>query len=215
MHQLEELKTRLANEEKEFKRSSDLSKESVISDSVFEARQTSYQVAKNRIAELEARLAVAKLGACEDTLQTALTRIDIARQKVIQAEQLLQESAPQAVTTGSVEDTYYRPGEYVQPGSPVVCLLPPENVKVRFFVPEDRLSDIPLGSIVNIRCDGVRELVPATVRFISNQAEFTPPVIYSVESRGKLCFMVEAFPNKTVTTLRPGLPVDIILNTTH
>jgi HlyD family secretion protein len=117
------------------------------------------------------------------------------------------QAAPQA---GEVFDTLYREGEWVAAGRPVVVLLPPRNIKVRAFVPETRIGAIQPGDRVLVTVDGVAAPFIGKVSFISPQAEYTPPVIYSRESRSKLVFMIEAiFDNQTAAKLHPGQPVDV------
>ena len=117
------------------------------------------------------------------------------------------QSAPQA---GLVYDTLYRQGEWVAAGKPVVALLPPQNIKVRAFVPEPRIGSIHHGDGVRVTVDGVRDPFIGKVSYISPRAEYTPPVIYSRETRDKLVFMVEAvFDPATAAKLHPGQPVDV------
>jgi HlyD family secretion protein len=111
-----------------------------------------------------------------------------------------------------VHDSLYRAGEWVAAGNPVVELLPPGNVKVRFFVPQAALPQIKPGQTVSVTFDGGSHAYPATVNYISTQAEFTPPVIYSRENRSKLVYMIEAkFSPADAADLRPGQPVDVEL----
>ena len=120
-----------------------------------------------------------------------------------------QQSAPAA---GQIHDTLYRQGEFVAAGNPVVVLLPPENVKVRFFVPQEKLAQIKVGGTVSVKPDGATNPFTATVNYISTQAEYTPPVIYSRETRANLVFMIEAkFSPADAAALRPGQPVDVKL----
>jgi HlyD family secretion protein len=93
---------------------------------------------------------------------------------------------------------------------PVIALLPPANIKVRFFVPEAILPTIAIGSAVRVRCDGCAEPIVARISFIARAAEFTPPVIYSLEERAKLVFLVEAR-TQTPERLRVGQPVSVAL----
>jgi HlyD family secretion protein len=117
-----------------------------------------------------------------------------------------------ATTNAFVQDTLYRVGEWVAAGKPVVQLLPPTNLKVRFFVPETVLPKIKPGQTVNVTFDGGQHAFPATVNYISATAEFTPPVIYSQENRAKLVYMIEAkFSPADASDLRPGQPVDVEL----
>jgi HlyD family secretion protein len=115
-----------------------------------------------------------------------------------------------APTNAFVQDTLYRQGEWVAAGNPVVVLLPPANVKVRFFVPETLLPEIKSGETVRVTFDGGQHSCSATINYISTEAEFTPPVIYSRENRAKLVYMIEAaFPSAEAAELRPGQPVDV------
>jgi HlyD family secretion protein len=111
---------------------------------------------------------------------------------------------------GTVEQIYYRPGEMVPASRPVLALLPPGNLKVRFFVPEIVLPNIAYGDTVRIGCDGCANDLTARVSFIARQSEFTPPVIYSLEERSKLVYMIEALPQQP-GGLRVGQPVDVKL----
>jgi HlyD family secretion protein len=112
--------------------------------------------------------------------------------------------------TGTIQEVYYRPGEMVPAGRPVVSILPPGNIKVRFYVPETVLHSIDYGDTVKIGCDGCASDLTARISFIAKQSEFTPPVIYSLEERSKLVFLVEALPEKP-GALRVGQPVDVSL----
>ena len=118
-----------------------------------------------------------------------------------------------APTNAFVHDTLYRPGEWAGAGKPIVVLLPPANLKVRFFVPEAVLPKIKPGQMVSVTFDGGQHPYPATINYISTQAEFTPPVIYSRDNRAKLVFMIEAvFPSAAASDLRPGQPTDVRIN---
>ena len=137
----------------------------------------------------------------EATLRTALARFNSAQTRLARRKM----ASP---VNGSVQQIYYRPGELVPAGRPVVSLLPPGNIKVRFFVPETELAKIALGDAVSIHCDGCKADVAAKVTFISRQSEFTPPVIYSLDERSKLVYLIEARTG-TPSELRVGQPVDV------
>ena len=123
---------------------------------------------------------------------------------------MLSQKTQKSLVDATVEETLFEPGEWVQAGSPVVTLLPPANLKIRFFVPEPELATVATGKKVQIRRDGAAGLVDATVSYISPRAEFTPPVIYSRESRLKLVFLCEARMVSTNITLHPGQPVEVL-----
>jgi HlyD family secretion protein len=112
--------------------------------------------------------------------------------------------------TGTIQEVYFRAGEQVPAGRPIVSLLPPDNVRVRFFVPQAKLPAIHIGDRVAVTCDGCASDLVARISFISAQAEFTPPVIYSQEERARLVFRVEATPERPAD-LRTGQPVSVAL----
>jgi HlyD family secretion protein len=175
-----------------------------------EEARAEYERDQARVAELEAELETAQLGARADEIAAAEAEVNAARAQLAQAEWRLDELSQPAPQAGLVVDTLYRPGEWVAAGAPVVQLLPPENVKLRFFVPEPRLGAIAVGDQVQVRCDACAPGLTAEISYISPDAEYTPPVIYSREMRAKLVYLVEAKPRQP-DALRPGQPVDVTL----
>ena len=169
------------------------------------------QIEYDRASKLMATNSVSKsdLDARTATFESAKASVQIAVQKIVQIQKQLAESAPKAPGNGGIEDTYFHIGEYIAAGTPVVSFLPPENVKIRFFVPQAKLPLFALGSKVLIHCDGCGAAIKAVIVFIASQSEYTPPVIYSVGSRDKLVFRIEAKPLVFTPMLRPGLPVDV------
>jgi HlyD family secretion protein len=147
--------------------------------------------------------------AAQDYDRARSTR-DQDRQRVAQAEWNFNQKRQAAPQAGLVYDTLYRQGEWVAAGKPVVALLPPQNIKVRAFVPETLVGSIYYGETVRVSVDGVREPFIGKVSYISPRAEYTPPVIYSKESRDKLVFMIEALFDPAVSAnLHPGQPLDV------
>ena len=132
-----------------------------------------------------------------------------AQAALAQAALRLEQKSVAAPVSGMVQDTFFVEGEWVPAGRPVVSLLPPGNVKARFYVPETVLASLQPGKALEIRCDGCPAALAAKVSFVSTQAEYTPPVLYSKESRTKLLFLVEA--RLEGASLRPGQPVDVRL----
>lgn len=181
-----------------------------ISQSEWDRAQANRDGARARVQQLIAEIAVAKLPAREDQSQAQREQVAAARAAVARAEWQVRQKEVAAPVAGLVFDTLYRPGEWVGAGRPVVRLLPPENVKVRFFVPEDRVGALQIGQEVVILCDGCPEEIAARVSYISTEVEYTPPVIYSSETRSKLVFLVEAQPTRAEDpTLHPGQPVRV------
>src|SRR5438067_11253840 len=135
---------------------------------------------------------------------------DQDRQRLAQAEWNFDQKKQAAPQSGLVYDTLFRQGEWVPAGKPVVVLLPPPNIKVRAFVPETRVGSIHYDDPVHVMVDGVQNPFVGKVSYISPRAEYTPPVIYSRESRSKLVFMVESvFDPQVAANLHPGQPVDV------
>lgn len=162
-----------------------------------------------QVAELSLEVEIANLPARSDAIAAATAAAKAARDALAQAQWRVDQKSQGAPSTGLVDDTYYLPGEWVAAGAPVVSLLPPGNVKVVFYVPETQLAAIRIGERVDVRCDGCERAIAARVRFVSPQAEFTPPVIYSRETRAKLVYRVEAWPDAEAPGLHPGLPVEV------
>lgn len=165
-----------------------------------------------RVAELESELETARLGGRTDEIQAAEAQVASLAAALAQARWQLAQKTQRAPADALVFDTLYRPGEWIAAGRPVVSLLPPENVKVRFFVSERVVATVQAGDRVEVHADGVPERFRGRVSYISPQAEYTPPVIYSRESRTKLVFMIEAgFEPEVARRLHPGQPVDVFL----
>lgn len=174
-----------------------------------EARAT-YERNRAHVAELKARLATAHLPAREDEIDAQRAEVAASRAALAQAEWRLEQKSVTSPVSAPVTDTFYTQGEWVPAGSPVVSLLPPANIKLKFFVPETVLAQVRTGQEIEFMCDGCAGPVDAIISFISPQAEFTPPVIYSRDSREKLVFLVEAKPADP-QALHPGQPVDVRL----
>ena len=162
-----------------------------------------------RVRELAGQLEVAVLPARAEQIQAQAAQVAAAKAAREQAEWRLRQNSVAAPVAGLVFDTLYREGEWVPAGRPVVRLLPPENVKVRFFVPEAEVGRLAIGQEIGLHCDGGATGIPAKVTYISTEAEYTPPVIYSNENRSKLAFMVEARPLTDGANLHPGQPVQV------
>ena len=136
--------------------------------------------------------------------------VDAARSAVEMAQWRLDQRRVVAPVAARVADVLARPGETMAAGAPVVSLLPPPNIFVRFFVPETALSSIHPGQSVALACDACPADLTAKVSFIAPQAEYTPPVIYSEESRAKLVYLIEARPRpEQAALLNPGQPIEV------
>ena len=202
----------LAQSESDLKRERELARSGFTSGATLTAAQARRNADEARVRQLEAQLRSAHLGAREDEQSAAHADAAAARAALEQSRRRLAQKSVMAPVTAQVEDTLYRVGEWVNAGSPVVSLLEPGALKLRFFVPEPALAQFKPGVLVQAECDGCGGPVNATVRRVASEAEFTPPVIYSKENRQRLLFLVEAWPTAhDAQRLRPGLPVQVRL----
>ncbi len=182
-----------------------------ISTAQYDRSRASAEAASARAKELENQLQVAALPAREGQIRAQTALVAAARAVLAQAEWRRAQTAIRSPVAGRVSDTLFREGEWVSAGRPVVRLLPPENVKIRFFVPETELGALPVGAALALRCDGNPTNIPIAVNYVAEEAEYTPPVIYSNETRSKLVFMVEARPAAGAGAgLHPGQPVQVL-----
>lgn len=164
----------------------------------------------NAVDELTAQLETANLGGRRDAIAAATGELQAAEAALDRAKWSVTQKSQTAPQAGLVQGTLFRPGEYVPAARPVVALLPPANLKVRFFVPETTYATLQTGNAVTVTIDGREKPVAARITYLSPQPEYTPPVLYNRENRSKLVFMVEAVFNETdAIGLHPGQPVDV------
>lgn len=172
-----------------FQRTSGLLRDGFVSRARYDADQAALEAANARLEEARRQLAASN------------AEIGLWRER----RSDLSGAAPAA---GTIERVYHRAGEVVAAGQPIAALLSPQNMKVRFFAPEPMLARLQPGAHVRVSCDNCGTPMPATVSFLAREPQFTPPVIYSLEQREKLVFLVEARLDAP-GALRPGMPVDV------
>jgi HlyD family secretion protein len=161
------------------------------------------------VAEAEKRIIAAKLPGRSDMIDAAAANADAAHHALVEAEKNIAKRQVAAPAEGTVEEVYFRPGEVVNAGQAVIALLPPRNLKVRFFVAEPVRASLQIDQTVSVSCDGCPPDLKAKINFIARDAEFTPPVIFSREQREKLVFLVEARPDQAAALLTAGQPVTV------
>jgi len=172
---------------------------------------TALDMAGAKVGEIEANLAVMRLPARTDEIEAAEAAVNRAQAELDNAEWRLSQRTLAQPADGTVFDILRNPGEIAGPQAPVLSVLPDGAVKLRVFVPEGERSKVAPGSRLAVHCDGCREGMVATVTYVSPEPEYTPPVIYSISTRQKLVFLVEALPQKGERELRPGQIVDVNL----
>ena len=196
----------------EYERRVKLIAEQTISQEELDRAKSDYDQQRQEVRQMTADLTTARLGARSDEIRAAEAEVLQAQSKLDQARWSLDQKSQAAPADGMVFDTLYREGEWVAAGKPVVSLLPPANVEVRFFVPETVVGQLNKGDEARISIDGEDTPVVTKIYYISPSAEYTPPVIYSSQSRAKLVFMVKTRPAPADgTRLHPGQPVDVIV----
>ncbi len=208
--QLKQARAALELSEKELKRQELLFRSGANAASEFDRARAARDQDQQRVSQLEADLQTAQLGSRTDQIAAAEENVRALEATLARADWDFSQKHQAAPQEGLVFDTLYQQGEWVAAGKPVVSLLPPAGIKVRAFVPERRVGTIHPGDGVRVFVDGISDPFVGKVSFISPQAEYTPPVIYSQESRGKLVFMIEAvFEPQVAAKLHPGQPVDV------
>lgn len=210
--QLEEAKAALVLAEIELERQTKLLATRVTSQRDVDIATAARNEDRQRVAHLEADLETGRLGARTALVEAAEHNLLAQQAALARADWNLDQKQQDARQDALVSDTLYREGDWVAAGSPVVVLLPPQNLKVRAFVPQDLVGRVQIGAPAQVIVDGVPEPYPAKVTYIAPRAEFTPPVIYSQTMREKFVFLIELSVTPDVAAkLHPGQPVDVRL----
>jgi HlyD family secretion protein len=167
---------------------------------------SAYQTAQAQVAAARRQRDAAALGAREDQVRAADSRVRQAQAQLQGAQARVADVAPPAPAAGRIEEVFFQTGEWASANQPVLSLIPDDRIKLRFFVPEKAVSAYRPGGTVRFSCDGCAAGLTAKISYISPRPEFTPPVIYSREARDRLVYLVEARPS---ALLNPGQPVDV------
>ena len=193
-------------------RSQELFTNRTISASEFDRARLNHERDVQAVSELNAQLETARLGGRTDAIAAAEAQVNSAESAKAKTDWNVNQKSQSAPQAGLVYDTLYREGEFVTAGNPVVSLLPPTNIKVRFYVPEGQFAALHQGNKVKVVITGQAQSLEGAISYLSQQPEYTPPVLYNRENRAKLTFMVEAvFDPAVAKDLHPGQPVDVSL----
>lgn len=184
--------------------------EQLIARAQLEQREAAAASADARVRELQERLAVARLPGRDDQLAALQARVAAADALRAQAQWRLDETRRKAPRAALVADTLYREGEWIGAGMPVVRLLPDDARKIVFFVPQAQFATLKLGQPLQLACARCPSDLRVRLSYLSPQAEYTPPLIYSEQTRDKLVFRAEAaVAPQDAAILHPGLPVTV------
>jgi HlyD family secretion protein len=207
--QVDRAEAALAYSAQEFTRQSNLLDRGYAAQSALDQAKAAYDRDTAALAEAKREIEAARLTARTDEIEAAEAAVRAAEAALAQAETRLSKRRLVAPAEATVQEVFFRPGEVVVAGQPVMSLLPPDGLKVRFYVPEGRLAGLALGQEVSVTCDSCPGPIRAKVSFMASEAEYTPPVIFSEEERSKLVFRVEARPVDG-RPLPLGLPVAVL-----
>lgn len=196
---------------REFERQKTLFERGVIAKARLDIATTQSEVNAARVVELEANLSVAKLPARAGEIAAAEAVVAQAEATLDNAQWRLGKRALTVNGRGVVFDVLRNRGEIAGPQAPVLSLLPDGAIKLQVYVPQNKVADIHIGAMLQVGCDGCPTDLTAEVTYVSDEPEFTPPVIYSIENRQKLVFLVEAKPSETAYRLKPGQIVNVDL----
>jgi HlyD family secretion protein len=194
----------------DFARQEILFRDHTIAQSDYDRARLAHDQDVHAVDELTAQLETANLGGRSDAVAAAVADVSAAAAAKERADWNVDQKTQVAPRAALVYDTLYREGEFVIAGNPVVALLPPENLKVRFFVPEADFAALKAGDHVHVAVTGLTAPLDARVNYLSPQPEYTPPILYNRDNRAKLVFMVEAvFDGNVARDLHPGQPADV------
>lgn len=178
----------------------------------FDEAKTQVEVADAAIGLAQANLDVAGLPARIEAIKAAEKQVEQSRAALDNARWRLSKRVLAAPAAGRVSDVIRHAGDTASPSAPVVSVLPDGAAKLTLYIPEAAFSSVKVGTRLAVRCDGCPDGLKAKVSYVSPDPEFTPPVIYSLETRQKLVYLVEAKPEESATALQPGQIVDVGLD---
>lgn len=192
-------------------RTTDLVKRGAATPAALDTAQTALELADAAVEQAKANVAVAHLPAREETIRAAENQVRQSEAALETAKWRLSKRSIVAQVAGRIGDVIRNPGDVAGPSAPVLSLLPDGAVKLKLYVGEGQFSGIEVGRKLAVRCDGCPDDLTAGVSYISPEPEFTPPVIYSLERRQKLVYLIEARPEANAEALQPGQLVDVVL----
>nr|WP_103717540.1 HlyD family efflux transporter periplasmic adaptor subunit [Bosea psychrotolerans] len=193
-------------------RRQDLFRRGVSTQADLDQALTARDVASARVREIAANLDVARLAARAEEIKASENQVEQAKSALAQARWRLSQRQLVMPSAGRISDVLRRVGELAGPSAPVLLMLPDDAAKLMLYVPETRISGVTTGMRLDVRCDGCAPGLTATVTYVSPEPEFTPPVIYSAQTRQKLVYLVEARPDGgPQSALQPGQIVDVML----
>jgi HlyD family secretion protein len=176
-------------------------------------------VARQREATAAVVTSKAQLAASQATINAARSQVLEARSNVVAAQAAesrlqveIDETELRAARESRVQYRIVQPGEVVAAGGKVLSMVDLSDVTMTFFLPEAATGRIAIGSEVHIVLDAApQNVIPATVSFVADVAQFTPKTVETASEREKLVFRVKAridpaLLKKHVAQVKSGLP---------
>lgn len=209
--QIKQAQAQLDYANKQLKRYQQLIKTGAIQQETLDAGIQEAKTAEGKLTDAQAKLADAKLPARNEQIESAKANQQKTDAALNKAKWQLSEKTVYSPTNGHIFDTYYHPGEQVPANRPVLSILAPQEIKIIFFVSAKQLPDIHLKQTVTVTTSDHKASTKAHIAYISNETEYTPPVLYTQKQSAKLVFRIQAvFDNNDETTVfHPGQPVEI------
>ncbi|KTD05079.1 HlyD family secretion protein [Fluoribacter gormanii] len=191
--QRQQILTQLNYNEINYRRTLEMRKQNAASQNDLDAAQRDLNISKEQLNDIDFRIK-------NNQVDTADKKWQMTRKENFAPE------------LGIIFDTYYSRGEFVQAGAPVLSLITKNNIKAIFFVPEEQLAQLRLNEHVKIKTDNNEHFAEGHIFYISNIAEYTPPIIYSREERQRLVFRIEAkIDSPDLEKIHLGQPVTLEL----
>lgn len=206
--QIEQVDAQLELAELRLKRYQTLHQKQAIDKHSLDEASARFEELENRKAQYHANLKLALMGSRQDQIDAQAARINALEAQLKEAYWALSQKSIYAPESGIVFDVYYREGEFVPTQQPIASLLTPSNIRIEFFVPAGALANIKVGGKITFTCSGCKARNEATISYVSQRAEYIPPLVYSRENRDKLVFRIKARP-KEPSSFKPGQPITI------
>lgn len=197
-----------------FARSEQLVKGDTISRQVLDDDRARARGARAAVSAAKAQLAAseAAIGAAKSQVIDAKASVDAARSTIQRIQADIDDSALKAPREGRVQYRVAQPGEVLSAGGRVLNLVDVGDVYLNFFLSTNDAGRVAYGGEVRIVLDAAPQyVIPASVSFVADVAQFTPKSVETAVEREKLMFRIKARINpellqKYIRQVRTGLP---------
>lgn len=195
------------NARQELDRAQDIFDRGLSNQSVLDRAQATWEAAGASEQANRESLASLLSGTTVEELQQAQALVDAAdaQARLIQID--IERSSIHAPVAGVIDKVLYEVGERPQPGATVAVLLDTSRNFARIYVPEHLKASVRVGTILNIRLDGVEAEQKGTVNWVSADSTFTPYFALTEHDRSRLSFLAEV-EIENAQSFPSGLPLE-------